>query len=145
MTDSKLVGCGFWIRIAAYLLDELIFTLVIVGLFLLLALFVPLGEVSTVLSEPNSNVGFGSAGLALLYRVCFEASSMQGTPGKYFVGLKIVTVDGAQISPFRALARSLVRSITLFVTLGLGFFVILLSGRKRALHDMISGTMVVKA
>ncbi len=32
----------------------------------------------------------------------------------------------------------------MIITFGIGFLIVLLPERKRALHDMISGTMVVK-
>ena len=60
------------------------------------------------------------------------------------VGLKIVTPDGDQISPFRALVRHVVRYPAIIITFGIGFLIVLLPGRKRALHDILSGTMVVK-
>jgi uncharacterized RDD family membrane protein YckC len=144
MGHSNGAGCGFWIRVAAYLLDQFIFNLLLVACVLVAGPFVSGGSFATVSSGDDPRVGVGYLGFILLYRVCFEASSLQGTPGKHFVGLKIVTTDGAQISPFRALARNVVRYVTFSITFGIGFLIVLLPGRKRALHDMLSGTLVVK-
>ena len=144
MANSHGIGCGFWIRVAAYLLDNLIFNLLIVAFVFVAGLFFSGGSMATVSSGDDPKVGAGYLAFILLYRVCFEASSMQGTPGKHFVGLKIVTADGDQISPFRALVRNIVRYPSIIITFGYGFLIVLLPGRKRALHDMISGTMVVK-
>ena len=145
MTNSSPVnGCGFWIRVAAYLLDHFIFNLVIIALAFVATFFMPLEELSDRLTarDPRLGVLFGT--FILLYRVSFEASAMRGTPGKYFVGLQVVTNSGGRISPFHALWRNIVRYLLLSVTFFLEVFTMIFPGRKRTVHDMLSGTMVVK-
>ena len=142
MANSHGIRGGFWIRVAAYLLDLFIFQLLLAAFGIVAGQFVFSGF------HPGSDgeewFGAGYLAFILLYRVCFEASSMQGTPGKYFVGLKIVTTDGDQISQDRAFVRNVVRYPAIIITFCIGFLIVLLPGRKRALHDIISGTMVVK-
>lgn len=142
--SSQLIGCGFWIRIAAYLLDHFIFNLVIIASAFVATFFIPLEELSDRLTarDPRFGVLFGT--FILLYRVSFEASAMRGTPGKYFVGLQVVTNSGGRISPFHALWRNIVRYLLLSVTFFLEVFTMIFPGRKRTVHDMLSGTMVVK-
>lgn len=142
--SSQLIGCGFWIRVAAYLLDHFIFNLVIIASAFVATFFIPLEELSDRLTarDPRFGVLFGT--FILLYRVSFEASAMRGTPGKYFVGLQVVTNSGGRISPFHALWRNIVRYLLLSVTFFLEVFTMIFPGRKRTVHDMLSGTMVVK-
>lgn len=145
MTNSSpLIGSGFWIRVAAYLLDHFIFHLVIIALAFVASLFISLEEISNGLTTGDPRFGLLLGTFILLYRVSFEASAMRGTPGKYFVGLQVVTNSGGRIRPFHALWRNLVRYVLLSITFFLEVFTMISPGRKRTLHDMLSGTMVVK-
>lgn len=66
------------------------------------------------------------------------------TPGKMIFGIKVVSGDGGGIN----LGFSLVRSLGYFASsffFGLGFLIALLNRRRRALHDLLSGSYVVRA
>ncbi|MFB3053302.1 MAG: RDD family protein, partial [Dehalococcoidia bacterium] len=65
------------------------------------------------------------------------------THGKMAVGIKITTVDGADIDFGRALLRYigyLASTIILFI----GYLMIAFTREKRGLHDYIAGTVVIK-
>jgi uncharacterized RDD family membrane protein YckC len=142
--SSQLIGCGFWIRVAAYLLDHFIFNLATIALAFVASFFVPLEEISNGLTTGDPRLGLLLGTFILLYRVSFEASAMRGTPGKYFVGLQVVTNSGDRLRPFHALWRNLVRYILLSITFFLEVFTMIFPGRKRTVHDMLSGTIVIK-
>lgn len=145
MTNSSPVnGCGFWIRVAAYLLDHFIFNLVLIALVFGAGFVIPLEELSNLIAAGDPRFGVVFCAFILLYRVSFESSAMQGTPGKYFVGLRVTTSDGGRVFPFRALWRNSIRYVLLSLTLFLEVFTMIFPGRKCTLHDMLSGTMVVK-
>src|SRR5262249_14595033 len=59
-------------------------------------------------------------------------------------GVQVLTDDGYDVSPRRAIVRTLVFPLS-FLILGLGFLGILLGDQRRALHDVIAGTVVVYA
>jgi len=97
----------------------------------------------------------GSA-LAMFYRMIFEGSRMQATPGKYLVGLKAVHADGRTMmfvgSALRswpwwltgalgALVPALMPAAGVLCTLAL--LPILWDERRRGLHDRMAGTVVV--
>ncbi|MDZ7828984.1 MAG: RDD family protein [Halofilum sp. (in: g-proteobacteria)] len=97
----------------------------------------------------------GSA-LSMFYRMVSEGSRLQGTPGKYLVGLKAVHTDGRTMmfvgSALRswpwwltgalgALVPSLMPAVGALCVLAL--LPILWDEQRRGLHDRMAGTVVV--
>jgi len=64
------------------------------------------------------------------------------TAGGALFGLQVLTDDGSDVSGRRAIGRTLAFPLS-FLILGLGFLGILLGDQRRALHDVIAGTVVV--
>jgi uncharacterized RDD family membrane protein YckC len=64
------------------------------------------------------------------------------SPGGAMFGLQVLTDDGDDVSGRRAIGRTLAFPLS-FLILGLGFLGILLGDQRRALHDVIAGTVVV--
>jgi uncharacterized RDD family membrane protein YckC len=64
------------------------------------------------------------------------------TPGGGLFGVQVLTDDGGDVSGRRAIGRALAFPLS-FLILCLGFLGILLRDRRRALHDVIAGTVVV--
>jgi uncharacterized RDD family membrane protein YckC len=80
--------------------------------------------------------------LDAVYFVGFVGACGQ-TPAKMLVGVRVVGRDGARVGYGRALVRWLGYALGI-VTLGLGFLIAVLDGHRRALHDWIAGTRVVR-
>jgi uncharacterized RDD family membrane protein YckC len=72
-----------------------------------------------------------------LYRILFLTTAGR-TPGMGVMGLRMLRSDGRPVG----LRQVLKRIATFYVTLGLGSFLIPLTDRRRALHDMVAGTVV---
>jgi uncharacterized RDD family membrane protein YckC len=64
------------------------------------------------------------------------------TPGGALFGVQVLTDEGRDVSGRRAIGRTLAFPLS-FLILCLGFLGILLGDRRRALHDVIAGTVVV--
>jgi uncharacterized RDD family membrane protein YckC len=64
------------------------------------------------------------------------------TPGGGLFGVQVLTDNGGDVSGRRAMGRALAFPLS-FLILCLGFLGILLGDRRRALHDVIAGTVVV--
>jgi uncharacterized RDD family membrane protein YckC len=64
------------------------------------------------------------------------------TAGGALFGVQVLTDDGGDVSGRRAIGRTLAFPLS-FLILGLGFLGILLGDQRRALHDVIAGTVVV--
>jgi uncharacterized RDD family membrane protein YckC len=93
------------------------------------------------LPRPDPGV---NAVLIFVVGVFVLSSSWSGSgraPGMQVVGLRVVGVDGGQLSPRRAFWRAVLG----VATLGLGLIVVLFSKTNRSLYDMICGSAVVYA
>ena len=66
------------------------------------------------------------------------------TPGMMILGVQVVGQGGTRVGAQRGLVRTLAFPLS-FILLGLGFLGILLGRDRRALHDVIAGTVVVYA
>lgn len=78
----------------------------------------------------------------LLYHAIMESSPLQGTIGKIIVGMKVQRVDGKRASFITCLLRNCLRLLSM-ATLFLGYFMVLKNSRKQALHDKLSGCVIV--
>jgi uncharacterized RDD family membrane protein YckC len=134
---------GFWIRVVAYFID---------GIILQAARFfvtIPLGLEGFFrpLRPGFFNAYFSFASLigtvfGIAYFVIFW-TQYQATPGKMVFGLKVVRPDGSTISTGQAIGRYfayLLDTLILFV----GFMMIGWDDQKRALHDRLCDTRVIK-
>jgi hypothetical protein len=79
-----------------------------------------------------------------LWLAAFEASHWRATPGKLAMGLEVLDADGRRLGFARSLLRQSMKLVELGAT-GLGYFIGVLTGDGRALHDRLSGTQVVRA
>jgi len=76
-----------------------------------------------------------------LYTAMQESSIRQATIGKRLLGVAVANLQGNRISFGRASVRFFARLIP---TLGLGYCTIFFTLRKQALHDLISGCVIVR-
>lgn len=145
MTDQRWGRrqlAGFWLRVAATLVD------VVVGLvaFAALVLLVPPVVDAVAPDAPGWVVGAVVAGVlalgALLYDVLMTAG-VGGTLGKRAAGIEVRADDGARLESGPALGRSVGRVLSVAVV-GLGLLWVAWDGRKQAWHDKLVGALVVK-
>ena len=87
----------------------------------------------------------------LLWIVCFglycasaESSVHQATPGKRLLKLKVVSILHGRLTFQQATGRYYAKFLSTFVLLA-GFVIAIFHSRKQGLHDMISGTLVVRS
>jgi uncharacterized RDD family membrane protein YckC len=135
---------GFWIRVLAALIDYLLISFG--SLIIILIVVVFFGQ---ILGVEGYILGFLLAWLLVVaigigYKPAMEASSFQGTFGKYFLGMKIVNREGHRIT----LKDSIIRYVIFLVSSGthllfLGSIMIGFDERKQGLHDMVADTYVV--
>lgn len=81
--------------------------------------------------------------LMWLYFALWESGAKQSTWGKRLLGIKVVGADGGRISFGRATARFFSKILS-YAICYIGFIMAAFTNRKRALHDMIAETYVVK-
>ena len=76
------------------------------------------------------------------YFAFMESSTKQGTLGKLALSIKVTDEDGGRITLSRATGRYFGKYVSSIILL-LGFIMAAFTARKRALHDMLAGTLVV--
>jgi uncharacterized RDD family membrane protein YckC len=137
---------GFWLRVAAYLIDGIAITVVF---YILMFMFM-----GSLFLNPDA-VQAPEAMMARiiplyvilivgtwLYYALMESSEKQATLGKMAVGIKVTDMNGARISFGNATGRffgKILSGIILYV----GFIMVAFTDKKQGLHDMIASTLVV--
>jgi uncharacterized RDD family membrane protein YckC len=76
------------------------------------------------------------------YGVLFETFFNGQTPGKYVLGLRVLTDNGQPINGLQATLRNLLRAADLVVPM-IGLFVTALNRKYQRLGDLVAGTMVI--
>lgn len=133
---------GFWLRVAAVLVDAAI----ALAVFAVLVLLTP-PVLDTLLGDASTEVLIGLvAGLlvvgGLLYDVLMTAG-IGGTLGKRAAGIEVRGADGDRIEVGRALGRSVARLLSV-APVALGLLWAGWDGRKQCWHDKLARTVVVK-
>jgi uncharacterized RDD family membrane protein YckC len=136
---------GFWIRLAAYLVDGFIVSLpilILVGvIFLLTFRSVESGaEPGPLLLLLPALGTLGTIALSIFYFIFFW-TRRGATPGKMLFGLVIETTDGK--SPL-TIGQAVIRLVGYVINFGIGFLLIAFSEDKRGLHDRLADTRVIK-
>ena len=148
---------GFWIRVAAYLIDQLLLTAATLPFFLALvfpSILRVMREAEAAQQQPGPEVIFsilGSMSLFILivfcgnwlYEALLTSSSWQGTVGKRILRLKVTDDFGRKISFGRSTARFFAKILSGWV-MYIGFIMAAFMERKRGLHDIICNTQVLR-
>ena len=139
---------GFWIRVVAAIIDGLVVSVISSLVAGIIAIVVVASD------EANQDVVTGiGVFVGILAVVCFNwlyealmTSSPRGaTYGKRAIGARVVRGDGTQLSFGRATARYLAKTvITPLLPLGIGYMLAGWTQGKRAIHDMIADTLVIR-
>jgi uncharacterized RDD family membrane protein YckC len=143
---QSLPYAGFWIRVAAYVIDQVILAIVTMPLSLWFNVRMQAAIMGGQFDWPQF---IQYLGLSMAWSTVITVSygwlfvgRYAATPGKMIVKIKIVTGDGGRVSYLRALARQgghIVSGMTCMI----GYLLPLFDDQKRALHDYICNTRVV--
>ncbi|MEN6485019.1 MAG: RDD family protein [Syntrophobacteraceae bacterium] len=127
---------GFWIRFGAKFLDGL------VTVFITYVLTIPLHAVFQS-GIPGQVISLlVNIFIPLAYTVYF-VGKFQATPGKMACGLMIVRPDGERVSYARACGRYFAEMLSSIILL-IGYIMAAFDLEKRALHDRICDTRVIR-
>jgi uncharacterized RDD family membrane protein YckC len=142
---GEMVYAGFWIRVGARFIDGIIlgipqFALFFFGIPLFALRSSGISTASYVLTYAIFE--FISIGLSIAYPTYF-VGKFGATPGKMACGLRVVRPDGEKVSYARAFGRVFGEFVSA-VILCIGYLMVAFDGEKRALHDRICDTRVVK-
>ena len=78
-----------------------------------------------------------------LYFAMLESSVRGATVGKTIMGLRVLTDRGERLTFLQATGRFFSKFVS-SMAFGIGFIMIAFTDRKRGLHDMIAGTLVIR-
>jgi uncharacterized RDD family membrane protein YckC len=145
-TRNAFHYAGFWIRFLAALIDGLIvgFSSAAVQAILFPALRPSMslaGRTSSVMALAGIGYLVGMA-IGATYEGLF-VSKLGATPGKMVLGLRVVRPDGGPVSLGRAVGRYFAKILSAIILL-IGYIMAAFDKEKRALHDMIVDTRVIK-
>lgn len=149
---------GFWLRFVAVIIDGIIMA-VPTGIINALVL----GWMGISLSQNPPAPGaspeeifsrlaplFGAIGVSMLLSMTLAAAyetffivQYAATPGKMALGLKVLRPDGTKLGIGRALGRHFAKMLSAII-LYIGYIMAGFDAQKRALHDMICDTRVIK-
>lgn len=149
--------CGFWIRVGAYLIDGIIIGIPVAIVLSIVFATMLSGAVSSGSEDEIARAAAGSIGVFLLvyllifvaawlYEAMMTSSASGGTIGKRALGMRVVRgSDGSRLSFGRATGRFFAKIfLTGLIPFGIGYMMAGFTERKRALHDMIADTVVIK-
>ncbi len=81
------------------------------------------------------------AGVNVVLLPLFRGQSV----GKMLTGIRIVRIDGTPAGPGALIVRQTLGYALTVATFGLGFLISALNGSGRTLHDLLTGTVTVRA
>ncbi|MET0756148.1 MAG: RDD family protein [Pseudoxanthomonas sp.] len=156
---GEVVYSGFLKRLAASCIDGIVTGVLTYAVLIPMMLVMGISA-SQMASTGEANPFAGGASMALalmtypisfgipaLYFAWMHSSAKRASLGKMAVEAKVVRVDGHRIGFWRAFLRYLVYFAFTVLTCGLGAlisaFMVGLTDRKQALHDMVCDTVVV--
>jgi uncharacterized RDD family membrane protein YckC len=149
---------GFWLRVVAHLIDDLLLG---IGIGILVLIGVAMVGVDSIRSMvegmkgedfqmPGSLISaiffvtLASIVMVWIYNASMESSQHQGTLGKMALGLIVTDSQGRPIGFGHATGRYFAKIITGLIPLGIGYAMAGFTEKKQALHDMIAGCLVLR-
>jgi len=144
---------GFWLRLAAYIIDYFILAIVlgtIVGFVMLamglsVAIFQDMDKPANQLIVATLSIILGVMALTAswMYYALLESSSHQGTLGKMALNLKVTDLEGQPISFLRATGRFFGKFLSSAI-IYIGYLMIGFTEKQQGLHDILAGCLVLR-
>lgn len=155
MEATQPVYAGFWMRFLSYIIDA--FLLGAVSMIIIIPIFGATMFMSTGsgMDSDMSSVAGASIVVAYffvmllilvlswLYFALMESSAKGATLGKLALGLRVTDLNGNRVSFARASGRYFGKILS-GIIFYIGFIMAAFTQQKQALHDMLSGCLVVK-
>lgn len=155
---GPVIYAGFWLRVVAYLIDDLIVGTI--GFFVALPFIGGIifsGISMEHLNNSDAGTFLGVAGIlgsilglilssiavGWLYFALMESSKNQATLGKMALGLKVTDMEGNPVSFGKASLRYFGKILSGMIMM-IGYIMAGLTEKKQALHDMLAGCLVIR-
>jgi uncharacterized RDD family membrane protein YckC len=138
---AEMAFAGFWIRFGAVFVDG-----IILGVCNFVLSFVVTAAAAAASPEAAIAVTLVLYAVQIAIQAAYEivmVGKYGATLGKMVFKLKVVTPEGGQVSYLRATGRHFSKYVS-YLTLYIGFIMAGFDKEKRALHDYMCGTRVVR-
>lgn len=147
---SETIYAGFWRRLVAAVLDQIILLVgrgVIYGIITLIVyavlyLFDIKQFTIPVIAILAGCIFFLDIWMTWIYFALMESSSMMGSLGKLAMGIRVCGMDKRQLTFEEATVRYFAKLVSR-LTLMIGYLLAAFSSKKQALHDFIGKSVVV--
>lgn len=140
-----LAFAGFWIRFWAKLIDGFFILIAVAALSVGVFVFMGL-TLKEEAFNPDSPVFLFFYPILWSIQIAYSVwflGRYSATPGKMLTGLKVVTSDGNPMTYKRAFGRFFAELLSSF-TCNIGYIMAAFDEEKRALHDRICDTRVIR-
>jgi len=141
--SPEAVKAPFLLRCGALIIDYII-VIAIPVIGLLLSRFAG-NDGAKLLNDSLNNAGWMIAVLVGIVNVVLLPMFSGQTLGKIITGIRIVSIDGTAPSVRSMAFRQTGGYLLTILSGGLGYFLSFFSSKGRALHDYLSGTVVIYA
>jgi uncharacterized RDD family membrane protein YckC len=145
-TPPSLSGhyAGIVTRVTGYVIDSslilFLYALTIAVVGFVIALITRFQFQFTFPTQVGATVAFIGWGIVYMW---YTLASFDRTPGMALLGLRIARGDGSHLGVFRCLVRVILAPLLAVLTLGLSEMGVVVGKRRRALHDVVAGSVVV--
>ncbi|HEX4776798.1 MAG TPA: RDD family protein [Acidimicrobiia bacterium] len=140
--ETVLYPAGAFTRLLAYVVDTLAISALLAGAVSLFTYLADLFLTNDLHPTRGAGEWWGVVAAAVTFGYFWLSVAATGrTPGKALLGLRVVRRNGDAVGGRAAFVRALVFPFS-FV-LGLGFVGVVGGRSRRALHDVVAGTVVV--
>jgi uncharacterized RDD family membrane protein YckC len=135
---------GFVSRLIAYVIDLAVISIIAVGTTWFVNMVQDTLAIRALIENDATRFVLGGLAVLLLSGIYFVFfwTLMGQTPGKMVMGVRVVTLDGGQLSLGRSIRRVfgyLLSALVLYV----GFIWIIIDNRRQGWHDKLAGTCVI--
>lgn len=142
---AKEVPAGFWIRLLANFIDAVLVSFPLAIIAGMISFYVY--GIDFILEE-NTMISHILNFVLFLYTLILPVIWRGYVVGKRICGIRIVRIDGENVTLKNMLLRNVVGGLVYVLTFGVGLiisaFMVSLREDKRSIHDLIAGTQVVK-
>lgn len=141
-TVPSVKYAGFWIRLLAAIIDGIVIS--VISIPIAAAFYFLSGNFFIEEVGMGSSMGFNFLGYAISWGYyILMTDKYQATLGKKAMGIVVVAEDFSKIPLGKIILRETVGKVVSGIIFGIGYIMAAFTSRKRALHDIISGTVVI--
>lgn len=133
---------GFWLRVLAATIDSLVCNTVIFVMSLSLGYLFKTSHYS--FNEMAQLIVMAMGIIVTLFYYIFFTGYGGQTPGKMALQIKVIHNNGTQVSYGQAIMRETIGKMISYLLLGIGYLMVAFRRDKRAMHDLLASTRVIK-